>query len=270
MKHKIIVLLSVIALLSLVIAPVGTVGAQAEDPGVAPDCPPIDPASSREQAFMKSLSPDCAKIYRELIPGSDNNTSMVNITPTLVGGPDDFGYTFNDTGSNSWTYAYTNSGLVGDDNYSGPIDIGFSFPLYGVTQTQHYLSNNGFIYFGQGYYLYSNGQIPLTDLPNNFIAPFWDDIRTGPIGAIFTLQGGTAPNRYFVVEWRHFELVSGSGNLSFEAILHENGDIVFQYSQVPVPGNYSSTVGIENSLGDDGLIYLFGGSFLSPYNSIRF
>ena len=116
---------------------------------------------------------------------------------------------------------------------------------------------------------WSGADFPSDMNPNNFIAPFWDDLQVGSpynSGAMYYSQGGSAPNRYFVVEWRNVEYWYNSTITSFEAILHENGDIVFQYQSLP--SSYWPTVGIEDSVGYDGLLY--DAYWLTPLKAIRF
>jgi hypothetical protein len=272
MQRKLFVLFAGLVLLSLMIAPIGMANAQAETQASAPDCPSFDPALMHDKGFLQSLPPECAKAYQKLTQNSGSQADKPNITPLTVGGPDAFGYTYNDAVSYSWISASTNSGLVGDNRVMGPVNIGFNFPFYGFTQTQLYFNTNGLITFGAGDLGYGGGRgIPDPMTPNNFIAPFWEDLTVGSpynAGAIYYSQGGSAPNRYFVVEWRNVTTNAGSSAFSFEAILYENGDVVVQHQSLPA--SYYSTVGIENSLGNEGLQYQVGSGGLSAPKAIRF
>ena len=188
-----------------------------------------------------------------------------------VGGPDAFGYTYDDTVSYSWVTASTNTTLTGDDATSGAMNIGFNFPFYESNYSQLFFNTNGGVTFGSGSTNFGGFPIPTADVPNNFIAPLWDDIVVGSpynTGAIYYSQGGTAPDRYFILEWRDVTTFGGSNPFSFEVILHENGDIVIQHQSVPEL--YSSSVGIENIAGSVGLQYQFGNSGLSSSKAIRF
>jgi hypothetical protein len=162
-----------ITVFSLVIAPVSAAGIQQVDKQSSTSaCPSFDPAQSHDAGFLQSLRPECKKAYRNLIQKSGIESNKSNISPMAVGGPDTFGYTFNDAVSYSWISATTDSGLIGDEDYLGPINIGFNFPFYGLTQSQLYFSTNGLISFGAGYYGYGGDSIPGTQTPNNFIAPY--------------------------------------------------------------------------------------------------
>jgi hypothetical protein len=102
--------------------------------------------------------------------------------------------------------------------------------------------------------------------PNDVIAPFWTIMEledSGPAGRVYYAGGGTAPNRFFVVEW--FDVAGGTVDddsdgdelYRFEVILYENGDIVYQYhTMIYNDWRYYASIGIENWLGLDGLGYM--------------
>lgn len=66
-----------------------------------------------------------------------------------------------------------------DDGSLGPINLGFTFDLYGVSYTQCYINNNGNITFTA-----ANGTYSSTGFPNNIpmVAAFWADVDTRGIG----------------------------------------------------------------------------------------
>ena len=269
MQRKLIGLFIALVLFSLVITPLGIVQAQVKTQNAIPDCPPYDPSYLKDKSFLHSLLPECLQNFKTSSMEANRSALAQNVEPMTTGGPDGFGYTYDDTISYSWISALTNSGLTGEDEFTGPINIGFNFPFYGIPQSQLYFSTNGLISFGAGSWDWSGADFPSDMNPNNFIAPFWDDLQVGSpynSGAIYYSQGGSAPNRYFVVEWRNVEYWYNSTITSFEAILHENGDIVFQYQSLP--SSYWPTVGIEDSVGYDGLLY--DAYWLTPLKAIRF
>ena len=256
MHHKWMVFFSMLVLFSLLIVPVGTAQAQV----ISPDCPPYEDSLLREKEFLRSLPLECINFYREATRPLHSGATGQDVQPMATGGPDGFGYTYDDTVPYNWISATTNSGLTGYSEFTGPIDIGFSFPFYGVSQSQLYFSTNGAITFGSG----SGdpaGSLLSETVPNNLIAPFsdWLYYVGSPYnnGAVYYVQGGSAPNRYFVVEWRDVELDYGSSTVpfTFEAILYESGDILFQYQSLPDYDYFSPAIGIENSIGSEGLAY---------------
>lgn len=262
MLRKSIFILTLLILLGSILGPLSTAKAQSPKP----DCPLLNSAMAYDEGFLQSRSPKCGKTYRKLL-----QREASSIVPQTVGGPDAFGYTYDDTVAYNWVAASTNTGITGDDEVSGAMNIGFSFPFYGINYSQLYFNTNGGITLGSESYEYGGFSIPDADAPNNLIAPFWEDLVVGTpdnSGAIFYAQGGTAPNRYFFLEWRAVTTYEGSSPFSFEAILHENGDIVTQFQSLPA--SYYSTVGVENSIGDEGLLYQKGSASLSAPKAIRF
>jgi len=84
-------------------------------------------------------------------------------------------------------------------------------------------------------------------------------------GGIYYKKVGTAPNRKFVVIYQNVRPKNSISNdpITFEAILHENGIITYQYKDVfSGDARYSygrsATVGVEDSSGTFGLPYLYG------------
>ncbi|HET8669088.1 MAG TPA: hypothetical protein VFM05_00230, partial [Candidatus Saccharimonadales bacterium] len=268
MQRRFMIFFTVVILFSLLITPAGT--AQASTQQAAPECPPYKAGFLQDKGFLATLTPECIRTYKEAAR-ADALPAAADIAITATGGPDNFGYTYNSTVAYSWISATTNSGLTGDDKSSGPINIGFSFPFYGTAQTQLYFNTNGLITFGAGSAQWGAYTIPDELNPNHFIAAFWDDLLVGSpynSGAIFYAKGGTAPNRYFVIEWRNVENYAGNNTFSFEAILYEKGDIVIQHKSLP--SDYYATVGIEDMSGDVGLQYEYGTSGLTAPKAIQF
>lgn len=199
-----------------------------------------------------------------------------SVAPQSTGGPDSYGYTWSDTVTFNWIDASsgTNTGLTeADDDVVGPINIGFNFEYYENTYSQLYISTNGVISFGEGVWEFSNQEIPKPSSPNNLIAIFWDDLCANYAdynsGAVYYRRGGTTPNRYLVIEWYEISRLYYSDRLTFQVILFENGDILMQY--LSLNGDLTSTtVGIEDAIGSDGLQYLHNYSGLSNNKAIRF
>ena len=158
----------------------------------------------------------------------------------------------------------TNTNITQDDGYLS-VSLPFNFIFNGQTKTNVLISANGYLTFGNIGYAYSNVSIPALISPNDFIAPFWDDLNPGAGGGIFYATFGSAPNRRFVVEWNSVPRFSpnppyGEGALTFEAVLAEgSNDILFQYQTLTGPNatGESATVGIEYSTGASGALYAY-------------
>lgn len=165
-----------------------------------------------------------------------------------------------------------------DDAISAPIALGFSMPFFEHSYDSVYVSTNGFLAFGDTAPrpVKHNAPIPVDDEPNNIAAPLWDDlVLTAPpytAGKVYHQSGGDAPNRYMVIEWVGV-LRFGSGNealLTFEVVLYENGDILFNYLDLPGETGSTATVGIEDAEGVDGVQYLYNQPGLAPNTSLAF
>jgi hypothetical protein len=238
MLRKLTAFLTLLVLTSSWITPASLVQAQ----GTPPVCPPYEAGLLNDKDLLESLPQECVRTYkeasREAAPRRAGGTPA-SVTTLAAGGPDQFGYTYDSAVPYNWIPAGMNSGLSGDDVALGPVDIGFPFPFYGTSQTQLYFNTNGLITFGGGSLEWDAFSIPNDLNPNNLIAAFWDDLLVGSPynnGAIYYSRGGSAPNRYFVLEWRDVQNYDDEiTRFSFEAILHENGDIVIQHKSLPFP-----------------------------------
>ena len=116
------------------------------------------------------------------------------------GGPDAYGYVWrNDQAPNGPTYNWidittTGTQITGlaDDNFVGPLNLGFSFHYYWTDVTKVFVGSNGYITFEAGGQISSNNQqdfpgIPNTAAPNNVVAPMLTDLN-------FTQDAGAPAN----------------------------------------------------------------------------
>lgn len=193
--------------------------------------------------------------------------SSASVVPQATGGPDGFGYTWDDTVGMDWIDATvgTNTGLSQGSSgasLTGAIPLGFEFKFYENAYTEVYISSAGAIGFDpeslEG--RTTTSYVPSPPDPNDFIAPYLAPLRLnswGYGGQVYYLRSGTAPNRYLVVEWH--QVTDGiEGSFTFQVVLRENGDILFQYlSMEHGRGYYCDTVaGIEDETGRTGLAYV--------------
>lgn len=197
------------------------------------------------------------------VPGEPEN-DFAPETPAGGGGPDEYGYTWAD-GTYGWVNAAggTNTGMSGFGDSFGPVTLPFDFKFYEHTYDELWISSYGYLAFNDDGLYNSQDDIPSPWVPNDVIAPLWTPSYIGPNSWVKYLTAGTAPNRYFVIEW--FQIAGGDPSdpifgddiYTFEVILFENGDIKFQYQTMDVNGGrWCSSSGIEDSTGMDGLTYV--------------
>lgn len=227
--------------------------------------------------FTPNVAELCTVKVRTFLANDSNLANNIKTTTTQIirgqytGGPDDGFYYWVDSdttggpGYNWIDLSLSGAPLVSGDAYvAGPIPIGFPFNYYGNICPYIWYSTNGFITLDEISLSYNtNSPIPNNNLPNSIIAPFWEDL--------YTYQArhqtfGSAPNRYKIVQWKSIVYAQAvlRDTVIFQVILHENGDIVFQYNYRSNRYNLglgqSATIGIENSDGTAGLQYLYNGT----------
>ncbi len=189
-----------------------------------------------------------------------------------AGGPDLFGYRWKDSNEPNgpayvWTDIAANSNAVVvtfpngtlDDGYTNAIPIGFDFKFYGTNYSNFYLSTNGFLSFTaltSAYY--SNATIPASAVPNNIIAPFWDDLDGRTQGTVHYLQEADK----LTIQFTNWQKYSGTGSLTFQVVLRSNDRIMFYYNNMNATLT-SATVGIENAAGTDGLQVAYNSTYLA-------
>jgi|GEM_PF-1932478 len=165
----------------------------------------------------------------------------------LEGGPDAFGYVFEET-THDWVDL--SAGVPLDvDTYTLP----WAFPWYGVDRTEIHLDDDGLSFAGPGLGG-NNGCLPSnSDID---IAPFWDALDLGTDGHIWVEHDlvSDAVRIQFLVESFNF-----GGDLGFAVVLFPDGAVEFHYDDVEV-GNAnvdfgdSATVGIQDSVGGAGAL----------------
>ncbi|MFH1195219.1 MAG: C25 family cysteine peptidase [bacterium] len=197
------------------------------------------------------------------------------------GGPDNFGYQWIDsndpagptyvwndisttgTAATQWTATGTYSAK--DEGYSGPFNLGFGLKFYGITYNQIYVSANGTILFAaltSGDM--SNAAIPNSSAPNNFIAPFWDDLDGSNQGTVHYQQIGNK----FIVQFTNWQKYNATSSLTFQVEINSSGKIMFYYKTLT--GTLTNaTVGIENSDGTDGLQIVRDAAYLANNLAIQ-
>lgn len=145
---------------------------------------------------------------------------------------------------------------LGDDD-AVQVALPFPFRFYGQAYDAIWISANGFASFGTGYGgppYYNNHCLPNASPPNNAIYAFWDDLDPSLEGGVYVKPFGADT---FVIEWLEVPKYGSVSRETFEIVLKADGRIKLQYQEVGTTG--SSTVGVENALGDQAQQYLCNG-----------
>ncbi len=193
---------------------------------------------------------------------------LVQATPPrpTSGGPDEFGYAWiNSENEAGPLYEWVDildlgtAVVLTDDDFEGPLPLGFTFPFYEESYADCYICSNGYVSFGQGYTTYTNTTIPFHDgwSPDNMIAPFWDDLNPASGGQI--LYYFDEANGRFIVQYDQVPPFGAGGLFTFQVILYENGDIRVNYEDMDEGDVQGATVGIENADGSIGLLVNYDG-----------
>ena len=139
------------------------------------------------------------------------------------------------------------------DDCTTPITLPFPYTLYDRTFTQASVSSNGVLEFNTANSDWVNTCLTALGFRYSIFA-HWDDLCTDPAcpdlngvgpSGIFTSVGGTAPNRFFDIEWRAVYHNNPAQTANFQIRLYENQlkfDVVF--GQVDQAGS-SATVGVQ-------------------------
>jgi len=192
-----------------------------------------------------------------------------------AGGPDAFGYYWIDSDEPggpvfAWEDVSTTGtdliGSLGDDNYVGPLDLGFDFPFYGNVYNYIYVGSNGIVGFAPtGMNVRTERPFPDTTSPNNIIAWLWDDLNPDdPNNSAAHVYVDTGGGRCVIQFVDYPEYSAGAGDVvTAEVILEADGSIKLQYLSI-APGFdvLSCAVGIENSGGSDGLEVVYQAAYL--------
>lgn len=208
-----------------------------------------------------------------------SNNLPTSYIPTTTGGPDNFGYIWDDSVSLNWIDATVgvDTGMSGSSfgQAVGLIPLPFTFNYYENFYSHLYIAASGYIGFSTDTSWQSQPTVPDPATPNNIIAPYATPLvlaDTGVTNRVYYHSGGVEPDRYFVVEWYQVtSIYDGNDTFTFQVILHENGNIDFQYLGMEyVGGFFCGTSGMENIWGADGLNYVNFCNAAPSYKSVRF
>ena len=170
----------------------------------------------------------------------------------------------------------TTSIMLADDGVSTARALPFPFPFGGRHYTNLYISANGLVGFANvALGATGNMDLPTTATPNAIICPLWDNLNPAAGGSVWFGACGVAPYRSAVVSWvdvPHFVTTGGQTRFTFQVLLHESGQIAFQYASVQ-NGNptyvrgLSATIGVEDFMGAVAAKYSYNGTPATVINN---
>lgn len=146
------------------------------------------------------------------------------------------------------------------------VDLGFDFPFFGTDYGDVYISTNGYLKFGAPpVENYGAMEIPGVDGEENVVAPLAANffILEDEAAVYYGLEGEAAV--YYGGDDQSFRVTfhgvsdflgySQGWTATFQAILHPDGRIVFQYKNIAENSLVSSVIGIEEADGTAAIRY---------------
>jgi len=115
-----------------------------------------------------------------------------------------------------------------DDTSFNAVNLGFIFSYDGVDYTEVSIQSNGFIAMGASV---SSSYTPLsTGASNSVIVAIGRDLQgNGTTAELMSLMEGTAPNRVFTVQWKHYKRYGTAytgDDFNFQIKLYETSNVV--------------------------------------------
>jgi hypothetical protein len=160
---------------------------------------------------------------------------------------------------------------AGDEGIAGPINIGFNFPFFSGAQspgtyTQLYVSPNGFVTFSPfSGNTATNTVLPALHAPANLIAFFWNDLDLGTNGQVYALTDSI--NGTFTLQFQNVSFHQSSATVTCQLVLETTGEILMQYQSMTISN--SSTVGLQNAAGTQGLQVAYRQNYLQTNFAVR-
>jgi C1A family cysteine protease len=155
-----------------------------------------------------------------------------------------------------------------DDGYS-TASLPFIFQFYNRSFSTIYISANGYLSFiDDTPSQFSNVPFPSAVSTHNYmITPFWDDLNPPATGHIYVKSF----ENFWVIEWENISRFGGPLVGSFEVILYQTGDIIFNYEYIDYTSGgytcglnlgldikyYNSYQGLDNSTEDFSILFSY-------------
>jgi hypothetical protein len=150
----------------------------------------------------------------------------------------------------AWDYISASTGETPVDlegnTVSQGIPLGFTFDYFGSPYSEIFVDSSG-----------KAGFLSDGTAVDAVMRPLSSELDLASGGNVYTLAGGVAGERYFVIEWVGVPVKNKGGSRSFEIVLYEdNSDILFQYSTLRGGESIdaaATNVGVESAGGTMGL-----------------
>ena len=199
------------------------------------------------------------------------------------GAPDSYGYYWSDSNiSNDLGYEWIDidsnqqASFINNDNSTELIDIGFDFPFYGESYSQFLINPNGWIGFTEDNDEWYNGDIPSLEYPKAAIFGFWDDLNPVNDNCNSSCSGNvyySSTNDYLVVWFDNVYHWASEGYensyYDFQIVIYSNGEVAINHRNIN--GQYSATVGMQNSTGTIGIqVDEYSGDYFENNVSYKF
>ncbi|MEO6098632.1 MAG: S8 family serine peptidase, partial [Fibrobacteria bacterium] len=190
-----------------------------------------------------------------------------------AGGPDGYGHRWFDskvTGGATYAWIDITAGgrrldmVSGCDDCSESADLTFAFPFFGESFKGVNVSANGYLTFGSLADGFSNHPLPGKLMPTHLVAALFQDLYPAGGGSIYFQDFGDKA----VVQYQAVPDFRGTGVYDFQIILFQDGTIDLQYQRLTGVKN-TSTVGIQNGAGDDGLTVAYNTDYLKNKLAVR-
>ncbi len=173
-----------------------------------------------------------------------------------------------------WVDASLPTTVYGDDT-TGRLPLPFPFPYFGVDYEQLFIATNGYLAFEDvflGFSDYFNVPIPDQFEPNAAIYPLWQDLWVIDSAHVdydvVTVEG----QQVLVVEYANVPRLGETEGADFEVKLWEDGTIDLLYGSTigNVGSGGNATIGIEDAMGTDGLMYSYNSPVIEPETALRY
>jgi len=142
--------------------------------------------------------------------------------------------------------------VLGDDQLSSSLPIGFNFTFYCNNYSNFMISSNGFITFEAA--ATNNGcctgqLLPNPATPNDLVSFAWNDLDPSSGGNIDYFTTGSAPNRKLVMNFTNVPHFSGGGPVTAQVLLYESTNTIEIHTTSMLTDGTAHTMGLENSAG---------------------